>query len=275
MEPDGTPVDVASLVETMLVEETRRTDGAAPAAASSDCAGGGALELRGVDFSYGTVQVLFGIDLAVQSGETIALLGSNGAGKSTLLRVIGGLERPDRGEVLHRGTDITRAAAEQRLRRGIVQVVGGAATFPPLTVNESLRAGAYQYGRHEARRRIDHAIEMFPMLADRRRTRAGDLSGGQQHMLALAVALMHDPDVLIIDELSLGLAPVIVEQVIDVIRTLKAQSMTMIIVEQAVDIALDIADRAVFMEKGDIRFNGTAQELAQRPDLVRAAFLGA
>jgi ABC-type branched-subunit amino acid transport system ATPase component len=269
------PVDVASLVGTMLDEEARRTDRATPVTASGERDAGGALELRGIDFSYGSVQVLFGVDLTVQSGETIALLGSNGAGKSTLLRVVSGLNMQNRGEVTHRGTVITRAAAEERVKRGIVHVIGGAATFPPLTVTENLRAGAYQYGRQEAQHRIDRAYELFPMLADRRETRARDLSGGQQHMLALALALMHDPDILIIDELSLGLAPIIVKQIIDVIRTLKAQSMTMIIVEQTVDIALDIADRAVFMEKGEIRFDGTALELAQRPDLVRAAFLGA
>jgi ABC-type branched-subunit amino acid transport system ATPase component len=246
--------------------------------ASNDAAGDVsqvALTLRGVDFSYGPVQILFGIDLTVRPGETIALLGANGAGKSTLLRLVSGLNLPGRGEVRHNGEVITGVPAEERMRRGIVQVTGGAAVFQALTVTENMRAGAYRYKRKEAAQRIERALEVFPMLAERRSTLAGDLSGGQQHMLALALALMHDPQILIIDELSLGLAPIVVQQVIEVVRRLKAEAMTMMIVEQSVDVALDIADRAVFMEKGQIRFIGTADELAQRPDLVRAAFLGA
>jgi len=231
--------------------------------------------LRGIDFSYGRVQILFGIDLMVRPGETMALLGANGAGKSTLLRLVSGLNLPARGEVRHHGEAITSLPAEERMRRGIVQVTGGAGVFTALTVSENLRAGAYRYKRREAAQRIDRALDVFPMLAGRRSTLAGDLSGGQQHILALALALMHDPQILIIDEMSLGLAPIIVQQVIEVVRGLKAEALTMIIVEQSIDVALDIADRAVFMEKGQIRFTGTADELAQRPDLLQAAFLGA
>jgi ABC-type branched-subunit amino acid transport system ATPase component len=233
-----------------------------------------ALALRDVDFSYGRVQVLFGVGLTVFKGETVALLGANGAGKSTLLRIVSGLEAPQRGDVWHGTDDVTRMPAEQRVRRGIVQVTGGAATFPPLTVLENLRAGAYMYGRAEAARRIDRALELFPVLAERRTARAADLSGGQQHMLALALGLMHDPDVLVIDELTLGLAPVVVQQMIEVIRGLREQGLTMVIVEHTVDVALEIADRAVFMEKGRVQFSGTTTELADRPDLLRVAFLG-
>jgi ABC-type branched-subunit amino acid transport system ATPase component len=232
------------------------------------------LALRDVDFSYGRVQVLFGVGLTVFKGETVALLGANGAGKSTLLRIVSGLEAPQRGDVWHGTDDVTRMPAEQRVRRGIVQVTGGAATFPPLTVLENLRAGAYMYGRAEAARRIDRALELFPVLAERRTARAADLSGGQQHMLALALGLMHDPDVLVIDELTLGLAPVVVQQMIEVIRGLREQGLTMVIVEHTVDVALEIADRAVFMEKGRVQFSGTTTELADRPDLLRVAFLG-
>jgi ABC-type branched-subunit amino acid transport system ATPase component len=232
------------------------------------------LALRDVDFSYGRVQVLFGVGLTVFQGETVALLGANGAGKSTLLRIVSGLEAPQRGDVWHGTDDVTRMPAEQRVRRGIVQVTGGAATFPPLTVLENLRAGAYMYGRAEAARRIDRALELFPVLAERRTARAADLSGGQQHMLALALGLMHDPDVLVIDELTLGLAPVVVQQMIEVIRGLREQGLTMVIVEHTVDVALEIADRAVFMEKGRVQFSGTTTELADRPDLLRVAFLG-
>jgi ABC-type branched-subunit amino acid transport system ATPase component len=234
-----------------------------------------AIELSGVDFSYGRVQVLFDVDLRIETGETVALLGSNGAGKSTLLRVVSGLVQPARGDVLHHGAIITHLRAEQRARRGIVQLIGGAASFRPLTVADNLRAGAYRYGRREAADRIGRALELFPVLEERRNTRAGDLSGGQQHMLAFALALMHDPDVLIIDELSLGLAPVVVQQIVDVIRRLREQHLTMLIVEQTVEVALELADRALFMEKGQVRFSGTATELTERPDLLRAAFLGA
>jgi ABC-type branched-subunit amino acid transport system ATPase component len=233
-----------------------------------------ALDVRDVDFSYGRVQVLFGVGLTVFKGETVALLGANGAGKSTLLRIVSGLVTPQRGDVWLGDDDVTRLPAEQRVRRGIVQVTGGAATFPPLTVMDNLRAGAYMYGRAEATRRIDRAFELFPVLAERRTARAADLSGGQQHMLALALGLMHDPDVLVIDELTLGLAPVIVQQMIDVIRDLREQGLTMVIVEHTVDVALEIADRAVFMEKGRVQFSGTTTELADRPDLLRVAFLG-
>jgi len=233
-----------------------------------------ALAVRDVDFSYGRVQVLFGVGLPVFKGETVALLGANGAGKSTLLRLVSGLSAPDRGDVLHNGDDVTRLPAEQRVRRGIVQVTGGAATFPPLSVHENLRAGAYMYGRAEAARRIERAFELFPVLAERRTARAADLSGGQQQMLALALGLMHDPEVLVIDELTLGLAPLVVQQMVDVIRDLREQGLTMVIVEHTIEVALELADRAVFMEKGQVRFAGTATEFAERPDLLRVAFLG-
>src|SRR5207248_7981321 len=156
-----------------------------------------ALDVRDVDFSYGRVQVLFGVGLTVFKGETVVLLGANGAGKSTLLRLVSGLATPQHGAVVHNGHEVTRLPAEQRVRRGIVQVTGGAATFPPLTVLENLRAGAYTYGRAESARRIDRALDLFPVLAKCRGARAADLSGGQQHMLALALGLMHDPDVLV------------------------------------------------------------------------------
>jgi ABC-type branched-subunit amino acid transport system ATPase component len=275
MTPDDRAPEVASLAATVLEEETRRHT--APDQRGDGAFESGrelALELRGIDFSYGKVQVLFGVDLTVARGETLALLGSNGAGKSTLLRVVSGLNRPGRGTVMLNGAPITATIAEQRVRLGIVQLIGGEATFPSLTVVENLRAGAYRYPRRESRARVERALEMFPMLAGRRAAMAADLSGGQQHMLALAIALMHDPEVLLIDELSLGLAPVVVQQVLDVVRDLKTRAMTMILVEQSVDVALGIADRAVVMEKGEIRFAGTAHELASRDDLVRSAFLG-
>lgn len=230
------------------------------------------LEVRDIDFSYGRVQVLFGVDLAVHAGETVALLGSNGAGKSTLLRVMSGLELPARGAVMLHGRSITDTTAEARVRLGITQLSGGHTTFPPLSVAENLRVGAYRYSRADAKRRVESALDPFPMLAERRDSKAGDLSGGQQHMLALAMALLQAPDILLVDELSLGLAPLVRNQVLGVVRDLKAGGMTMVIVEQSLDIAFALADRAVFMEKGTVRFAGTSHELSQRDDLVHAAF---
>ena len=232
------------------------------------------IQVRNLDFSYGKVQVLFDVSLDVHRGETLALLGTNGAGKSTLLRVISGLGVPDRGVVRFNGRTVTYADPELRVKIGIVQLIGGGATFPPLTVAENLRTATFLYPRHEREARIGRALTMFPMLRERLHAPAADLSGGQQQMLALAMTLVHEPEVLIIDELSLGLAPVVVQQVLDTVRELKARGLTMIIVEQSLNVALAVSDRAVFMEKGAIRFEGPAEELAQRDDLARAVFLG-
>jgi ABC-type branched-subunit amino acid transport system ATPase component len=153
--------------------------------------------------------------------------------------------------------------------------MGGGAVFGPLSIDENLRMAAYLYDTKQAQRRIDAVLARFPLLRERHKSAAEDLSGGQQQMLALAMALVHEPEVLIIDELSLGLAPVVVQELLETVRELKEQGLTMIIVEQSLNVALAIADRAVFMEKGQIRFDGPAAELAQRDDLVRAVFLGA
>jgi ABC-type branched-subunit amino acid transport system ATPase component len=232
------------------------------------------LHVGQVDYSYGKVQVLFDIDLAVRRGDTIALLGTNGAGKSTLMRIISGLAAPQHGTVRFAGREITATRAEHRARLGIVQLTGGNATFPPLTVADNLRAGAYRYRRADADERVGKALELFPVLGDRLKARAADLSGGQQHILALAIALMHDPEILLIDEMSIGLAPVIVQQVVEVVRALKERGTTMIIVEQSLNLALSIADRAVVMEKGRVRFDGMSHELAEHA-VARSVFLGA
>jgi ABC-type branched-subunit amino acid transport system ATPase component/predicted MFS family arabinose efflux permease len=232
------------------------------------------LQVRNLDFSYGKVQVLFGIEFDVHKGETLALLGTNGAGKSTLLRVISGLGVAERGVVRLHGRTITYADPELRVRVGLVQLIGGGATFGPLTVGENLQMASFLYDRKEQSRRIAKSLDMFPMLADRMATVAGDLSGGQRQMLALAMTLVHEPELLIIDELSLGLAPVVVQQVLEVIQRLREDGVTMIIVEQSLNVALAIADRALFMEKGEIRFEGSTADLAARDDLARAVFLG-
>jgi ABC-type branched-subunit amino acid transport system ATPase component len=234
------------------------------------------LDVRGVDFSYGQVQVLFDVTLEVAHGEVLALLGTNGAGKSTLLRVVSGLSLPDRGAVLFDGVDVTNEDAAKRVRSGIVQVPGGKAVFPSLTVAENLEIGAHLFirDRDRVRRKIDEVLELFPDLRDRLTVNAGALSGGQQQMLALGKALLLDPEILLIDELSLGLAPIVVQDILEVVAGLVTRGITMVLVEQSVNIALSIAQRAVFMEKGTVRFEGPADELLDRGDLVRAVFLG-
>ena len=234
-----------------------------------------AIQVRNLDFSYGNVQILFDVNLDVHRGETVALLGTNGAGKSTLLRVVSGLGVPSRGVIRLHGRTITYAEPELRARIGIVQLMGGNAVFGSLSVDENMRMGAFLYDARDAARRSDAALRRFPALVERRRALAKDLSGGQQQMLALAMALIHEPEVLIIDELSLGLAPVTVQALLEIVRDLKEHGLTMIIVEQSLNVALSIADRAIFMEKGQVKFDGPARELAERDDLARAVFLGA
>jgi len=206
----------------------------------------------------------------------LALLGTNGAGKSTALKVAAGLVTADRGVVRLNGRAVTYATPEQRSRLGIHLLPGGRGVFGPMTVAENLDMGgfAYRSDRADLRRRIDKVLAMFPALAAARRKRADALSGGQQQMLALAIALLHEPEVLIIDELSLGLAPIVVQDLIEVVARLKAEGVTMIIVEQSLNVAAAIADRAVFLEKGQVRFEGAMADLMARDDLARAVFLG-
>jgi ABC-type branched-subunit amino acid transport system ATPase component len=235
-----------------------------------------ALQVADIDFAYGPVQVLFGVGFEVRRGEVLALLGTNGAGKSTILRAIAGLGTPARGVVRLDGRTITYTTPEQRARLGIRILLGGKGVFPAMTVHENLEMAAFVYRGDDAdfRRRLDRAYDLFPPLDQRRSTAASQLSGGQQQMLALAMTLLHDPEVLAIDELSLGLAPLVVQELLGVIERLKAEGMTIILVEQSLNVALSIADRAVFLEKGEVRFSGPAAELAERDDLARAVFLG-
>jgi ABC-type branched-subunit amino acid transport system ATPase component/sugar phosphate permease len=234
------------------------------------------LQVHNLDFSYGPVQVLFDVNFEIPRGEVLALLGTNGAGKSTLLRAISGLGIPDRGVVRLNGRTLTYVDAELRFQQGIVLLRGGAGTFRELTVTENLHTSmlSTKMSRGERNERIERVFELFPALSDRRALAAGDLSGGQQQMLALSMALVHEPEILLIDELSLGLAPLVVEDLLGVVQTLKTRGQTMIVVEQSLNVALAFADRALFMEKGRIRFEGPAQELAERDDLARAVFLG-
>ena len=233
------------------------------------------LACRNVDFSYGQLQVLFGCSFTVDDGELVALLGTNGAGKSTLLKVISGIGLPTAGSVRFRGTDITYLDAERRLRLGITQIPGGRAVFGPMSVIDNMRAfgTTVRKDRRALDEAIDRCFDVFPRLAERRNQAASTLSGGEQQMLGLSKALILKPRLLLIDELSLGLAPVVVGQLLDMVRQINADGTAVVLVEQSVNIALGLADHAYFMEKGQIRFDGPSSELLARDDLLRAVFL--
>ena len=260
--------DIASSVAELLEEQAERTRMA------QDPLRIPVLQVRGVDVSYGPLQVLFGVDFEVHRGETLALLGTNGAGKSTILRAISGLVLPDRGVIRMNGRTITFVAPELRVAMGMVNVPGGEAIFTTMTVQENLDIWARLIEDPVKRTlAMDKVNRVFPAIAERLDQRAGSMSGGQQQMLALSKALLLEPEILLIDELSLGLAPVVVQELLVVVEQLKAEGVTMVIVEQSVNIALAVADRAVFMERGQVRFQGPARELLERDDLLRAVFL--
>ena len=234
------------------------------------------LVCKAVEVAYGPVQILFGVDMEVKEGEIIALLGTNGAGKSTLLKAISGLVDPIGGAIYFDGRDITHADAVQAAKAGIVQVPGGKAVFPTLTVAEHFKAGTWLYADEdpaEVQARIDHVLDLFPRLRERWDQLAGNMSGGEQQQLALGMAFVAKPRLLVIDELSLGLAPTIVEQLLNIVRDIHAQGCTIILVEQSVNIALTVAQRAYFMEKGEVRFEGPTAELLERGDILRSVFL--
>ena len=234
------------------------------------------LQVADIDFSYGPVQVLFDVNFEVQRGETLALLGTNGSGKSTILRVISGLEVPERGVVRLNGQNITYVTPEARARLGIIELPGGKGVFPSLTVAQNLAASARLLGRPgpETERRLRYVYGLLPELEPLTDQLAARLSGGQQQMLALARVLLQEPDILLIDELSLGLAPIVVGRLLAVVEQLKREVQTMVIVEQSLNVALSIADRAIFLDKGSVRFEGPAHDLLDRDDLVRAVFFG-
>jgi ABC-type branched-subunit amino acid transport system ATPase component/sugar phosphate permease len=233
------------------------------------------LVVRGLDVAYDGTQVLFGVDFEVGEGEIVALLGTNGAGKSTLLRAISGLVEPAAGVVVLDGIDLTGVAPHHVAGMGVAQVPGGKGIFPSLTVAENLRVATWGQGLRgpAAETAADEAMGHFPVLRSRLDQLAGTLSGGEQQMLALAQAFVSRPRLLLVDELSLGLAPAVVNRLLEVIRTIRDQGTTVVLVEQSVTTALALADVAYFMEKGEIRFRGPAAELAERPDLLRAVFL--
>jgi ABC-type branched-subunit amino acid transport system ATPase component/predicted MFS family arabinose efflux permease len=233
------------------------------------------LRCTSLDVAYDSVQVLFGVDFEVAEGEIVALLGTNGAGKSTLLKAISGLVEPAGGAVFFDGQDITHADARAAVGLGIIQMPGGRSVFPTLTVNECLRLAGWMYRREpeHVRKATARVLEYFPVLRERGDTLAGNMSGGEQQMLGLGMAFIARPRLLMIDELSLGLAPTIVGQLVDIVRAIHDQGTTVILVEQSVNVALTLAQRAVFMEKGEVRFSGPTADLLDRGDILRSVFL--
>ena len=232
------------------------------------------LVLRDVDVHYESVQVLFGVDLDIQEGEIVALLGTNGAGKSTLLRAISGTQEASGGAIVFDGRDITHVPPYEIAGYGVAQTPGGRGIFPGLTVRENLSLAGWLYGGDANHKDdVEQVFQFFPVLRERLDQQAGSLSGGEQQMLTLAQAFLSRPQLLMIDELSLGLSPAVVEQLLDIVNAIHERGTTIIIVEQSVNVALTVAKRAVFMEKGEVRFDGPTEELLERPDIMRAVFL--
>jgi ABC-type branched-subunit amino acid transport system ATPase component/sugar phosphate permease len=233
------------------------------------------LLVRGLSAGYEHRQVLFDVDIDVREGEIVALLGTNGAGKSTLLKAISGVVEADRGAVVIDGRDITHAPPNEIAALGISQMPGGQGVFGGLTVAENLQLAGWTRRRQPAdvAAATEEVLTMFPVLRDRLHVAAADMSGGQQQMLALGMAFVARPRVLLIDELSLGLAPVIVGQLLPIVRRLADAGVAVVLVEQSVNVALTVAERAYFMERGRIRFSGQTAELLARPDLLRSVFL--
>ena len=232
------------------------------------------LKLEGIDAFYGDLQALADVSLEVRDGEIVALVGANAAGKSTTLRVISGLVTPRRGRVLLDDADLAGVPAHQRVDRGIVQVPEGRRLFPFMTVAENLLLGAHaQRARTERERTLAHVYQLFPVLGERRTQLAGSLSGGEQQMCAMGRALMARPQILMLDEPTLGLAPVLVARIFETVRTINRQGVTVLLVEQNVRQALTLAHRAFVLESGRLVLEGQARELLG-DDRLKRAYLG-
>jgi ABC-type branched-subunit amino acid transport system ATPase component/ABC-type branched-subunit amino acid transport system permease subunit len=233
------------------------------------------LTVTALEVAYDGVQVLFGVDAEVREGEIVALLGTNGAGKSTLLRAISGIQPPLTGTVRYQGRDLAGIPPHEVAAMGLVQMPGGRGVFPSLTVAENLRIAGWLARRDRAEfvRRMDTALARFPQLEARRDLPAVNLSGGEQQMLMMAQTLMSAPRLVMIDELSLGLAPSVVESVVNNVKTMREAGTTFLLVEQSVNVALTVSDRVYFMEKGEVRFQGDAAALLDQPDVLRSVFI--
>jgi branched-chain amino acid transport system ATP-binding protein len=231
------------------------------------------LKVEGLESCYGRIKALKGITLEVRRGETVALVGANGAGKTTFLRAVSGVQSISAGSIHFDGEDISRLRSDKRMRRGICQSPEGRQVFGPLSIEDNLRLGAYTQPKHQVAGDMEKIFTMFPILKEKRALPAGTLSGGQQQMLAIGRALMGRPSLLLLDEPSMGLAPLLVEEVFNVIKTLKSQGMTILLVEQNAFAALAIADRGYVLETGTVTLTGTGEDLIHN-EQVRAAYLG-
>jgi ABC-type branched-subunit amino acid transport system ATPase component/predicted MFS family arabinose efflux permease len=263
----GVEADIRSARASSMADEAARQ--------AREAGGNKMIICRDVDVTYDGTQVLFNVDFDVEEGELVALLGTNGAGKSTLLRAIAGVQEASNGAIFLDGQDITHRPPHENAAGGIVFMPGGRAVFPTLSVEENLRAAAWMYREDDGyvAQRTEEIYEYFPILRARAKQQAGSMSGGEQQMLALGQAFLMKPRLLMIDELSLGLAPAIVAQLLEIVRAVNAQGTTIILVEQSANVALTVARRAVFMEKGEVRFDGPTAELLGRGDLLRSVFL--
>ena len=232
------------------------------------------LEIRDLHVSYGGIRALKGVDLTVEEGQIVTLIGANGAGKSTTLRAISGLQKPQSGSILYGGEELVGLPAKEIVRRGIIHVPEGRRVFPDMTVAENLKIGAFlRKDKDGIASDMDYVYSLFPRLKERNWQPAGTLSGGEQQMLAVGRALMSRPKVLMMDEPSLGLAPLIVKDIFSIIRRVNADGITVLLIEQNANAALRIADYGYVLETGVIALTGTGEELL-RNESVREAYLG-
>jgi branched-chain amino acid transport system ATP-binding protein len=231
------------------------------------------LEIRGLEVRYGGIRAVKGIDLVVAEGELVCMIGANGAGKSSTLRAVSGLIQSQPGQVKYDGRDLAGVRAHVRARSGLVMVPEGRGIFPQLTVAENLAMGAYARSGPEVEADRDRMYTLFPRLRERRTQTGGTLSGGEQQMLAIGRALMSRPRLLLLDEPSMGLAPIVVQKIFEVVRDINKAGVTVLLVEQNANLALQVASRAYVLESGLITLSGPAQDLASDPK-VRAAYLG-
>ena len=231
------------------------------------------LQVSGLDSYYGPIKALHGIDIRIGEGQLVALVGANGAGKTTLLRAISGVQPASAGSIEFDGQDISRMSADKRVRAGICQVPEGRQVFGPMSVEDNLRLGAYTRPRHEVDGELERMYALFPVLKEKRHLLAGMLSGGQQQMLAMARALMGKPSVLLLDEPSMGLAPLLIQEIFRIVKSLRDQGITIFLVEQNAHAALAIADVGYVMETGSILLSGPGPELLDN-EQVQSAYLG-
>lgn len=232
------------------------------------------LEINNLNVHFGVIHALKGISLTVNDGEIVTLIGANGAGKTTTLRTISGLKKPTSGDIILNGENITGMSAQQRVNKGISHAPEGRRVFPAMTVLENLEMGAYlRKDKPEIARDLKMVYDLFPVLSDRQKQLAGTLSGGEQQMLAIGRALMSRPKILLLDEPSMGLAPLLVQEIFNIIRGVNKAGTTVLLVEQNAMMALQIAHRAYVMETGSIVLHGTGEELLQS-DQVKKAYLG-